>query len=178
MRFLPIAAHYLPAFFDRRRRIGKIGLERMVDTGDTAPDFTLPSTAGDITLSAILADEQVVLAFYVEDKTPGCAQMLSALQGEYDTIRELDAKVIAISADSVESHRAFSESLGGCPFPLASDADLKVAASYGALSNDGKSMARAVFVVDKGGRIAHAIPWFQPGNTGQFLEIFQALGLE
>lgn len=150
----------------------------MVDIGDTAPDFTLPGTTGDITLSRLSADGRVVLAFYMEDRTPGCAQMLSALQGEYETIRELNAEVVAISADSMESHRAFDEALGGCPFPLASDTDLKVAASYGALSDDGKGIARAVFVVDKGGSIVHAIPWFQPGNTGQFFEIFQALGLE
>ncbi len=150
----------------------------MVDTGDIAPDFMLPSTAGDITLSALVADRRVVLAFYMEDKTPGCTQMLSALQGEYDTIHELGAEVIAISADSLDSHDAFSESLGGCPFPLASDTDLATAAAYGALSDDGKSMVRAVFVVGKGGRIIHSIPWFQPGSTAQFFDIFQALGLE
>lgn len=149
----------------------------MVDIGDIAPDFTLPSTEGEITLSAIAADRQVVLAFYMEDKTPGCARMLSALQGEYATIRELDAKIVAISADSLESHGAFSDSLGGCPFPLASDADLRVATTYGALSDDGKGMTRAVFIVEKGGRVIHSIPWFQPGSTAQFFEIFQALGL-
>ncbi len=150
----------------------------MAKIGDIAPDFTLPSTAGDITLSTVASDKRIVLAFYTEDKTPGCAQMLSALQGEYETIQELDAQVIAISADSIESHRAFSESLGRCPFPLASDADLKVATAYGTLTDDGKGMVRAVFVLDKGRRIIHSIPWYQPGNTAQFFEIFQALGLE
>lgn len=150
----------------------------MVDMGEIAPDFTLPSTAGDITLSEVASDRQVVIAFYMEDRTPGCAQMLSALQGEYDTVRDLDAEVIAISADSLESHDGFSESLGGCPFPLASDTHMEVAASYGALSDDGKGMARAVFVVDTDLRIMRSIPWFQPGNTAQFFEIFQALGLE
>ena len=150
----------------------------MAKIGDIAPDFTLPSTAGDITLSTVASDKRIVLAFYPEDKTPGCAQMLSALQGEYDTIQELDAQVIAISADSIESHRAFSESLGRCSFPLASDADLKTATAYGTLTDDGRSMVRAVFVLDKGGRIIHSIPWYQPGNTAQFFEIFQALGLE
>ena len=150
----------------------------MVETGDTAPDFTLPSTAGDITLSEVIAGRRVVVAFYMEDRTPGCTQMLSALQGEYDTIRDLHAEVIAISADSLESHGEFSEALGGCSFPLASDADLKVAAHYGALSDDGKGMVRAAFVVDNDRRIIHSIPWFQPGSTAQFFEIFQALGLE
>ena len=150
----------------------------MAKIGDIAPDFTLPSTSGDITLSTVASDKRIVLAFYTEDKTPGCAQMLSALQGEYETIQELDAQVIAINADSIESHGAFSESLGRCPFPLASDADLKVATAYGTLTDDGRGMVRAVFVLDKGRRIIHSIPWYQPGNTAQFFEIFQALGLE
>ena len=150
----------------------------MVAIGDIAPDFTLPSTEGDITLSAVVAQKRLVLAFYMEDRTPGCTRMLSALQGEYATIRELDAEVIAVSADSLDSHYAFSESLGGCPFPLASDVDLRVASEYGALADGGKTMVRAVFVVDNDGRIVHSIPWFQPGNTAQFFEIFQALGLE
>ena len=150
----------------------------MVETGDIAPDFTLPSTAGDVTLSAVAAEKRVVLAFYMEDRTPGCTQMLSALLGEYDTIRELDAEVIAVSADSLDSHGAFSELLGGCPFPLASDADLQVAAAYGAVNDEGKGMVRAVYVVGRDGRVIHSIPWFQPGSTAQFFEIFQALGLE
>ena len=151
----------------------------MVEIGDTAPDFTLPSTAGSITLSEAAADRQVVLAFYMEDKTPGCTQMLSALQGEYDTVRDLDAEIIAISADTLESHNAFSESLGGCPFPLASDTDLKRSRSLrSALRRRQRCMVRAVFVVDCDRRVIHSIPWFQPGSTAQFFEIFQALGLE
>lgn len=150
----------------------------MAEIGELAPDFTLLSTAGDITLSKVAAEKKVVVAFYMEDKTPGCTQMLSALQGEYDTIRDLEAEVIAISADSLESHGSFIESLGGCRFPLASDPNLRVATAYGALTDDGKSMVRAVFVVDNNRRIIHAIPWFQPSNTAQFFEIFQALGLE
>jgi len=146
--------------------------------GNDAPDFTLPSTAGDIKLSTIAADRRIVLVFYMEDKTPGCAQMLNVLQSEYDTIRELGAEVIAISADSLDSHDAFSASLGGCPFPLASDVDLKVATAYGALNDEGTAMVRAVFVVNEQVRIVHSIPWFQPGSTAQFFEIFQALGLE
>ena len=147
--------------------------------GDTAPDFTLPSADGDISLGAIVADgRSVVVVFYIEDGTPGCSQMLGALQAEYETIRQLDADVVAISADTVASHRAFSARLGGCPFPLASDADMRVAAAYGALAGDGKSMVRAVFVVDTDGRIIHANTWFQPSNSAQFLAIFQALGLE
>ena len=104
--------------------------------------------------------------------------MLSSLFEEYDTISELGADVIGISADSVESHLSFCESFGGCKFPLASDPDRKVATSYGAVDDSGKTGVRSVYVLDSGGVILLRIPWYQPGNVGQFMEIFQALGLE
>ena len=43
----------------------------MVQVGEQAPDFTLPSTVGPITLSQVWQEKKVVLAFYIEDKTPG-----------------------------------------------------------------------------------------------------------
>ncbi len=51
--------------------------------------------------------------------------MISSLKEEYETIVELGAGLIGVSADSLESHAAFCGALGGCPFPLASDADLE-----------------------------------------------------
>ena len=43
----------------------------MVQVGEQAPDFTLPSTVGQLTLSEVWRDRKVVLAFYIEDNTPG-----------------------------------------------------------------------------------------------------------
>ncbi len=86
--------------------------------------------------------------------------------------------MIGISADGLESHTAFCESIGGCPFPLASDESLEVARLYDVVSDDGKRANRAAYVLDEDGRIIQKIPWYQPGNVGQFMEIFSALGVE
>ena len=43
----------------------------MPQVGEPVPDFILPSTAGTLTLSQVWRDRRVVLAFYVEDQTPG-----------------------------------------------------------------------------------------------------------
>ena len=104
--------------------------------------------------------------------------MISSLKEEYETIDALGAAVIGLSADSVESHASFCELLGGCPFPLASDAELVVARAYGAVAEDGRSPIRSVYVVDSALLVVHTIPWYQPGNVGQFMEIFRALGME
>ena len=42
----------------------------MIQVGQKAPDFTLPSTVGPLTLSEVWRDRKVVLAFYIEDITP------------------------------------------------------------------------------------------------------------
>ena len=104
--------------------------------------------------------------------------MISSLIEEYDTIVELGADVLCVSADSVESHRSFCEGMGGCKFPLAFDPDRRVARAYEAVDEVGNAGIRAVYVLDSDGTILHKIPWYQPGNVGQFMEIFQALGLE
>ena len=104
--------------------------------------------------------------------------MISSLKEEHPTLVELGSEVIGISSDTVESHASFCQSLGGCPFPLASDPSLEVAGMYEAVGDDGRRGIRSIYLLDGDGVIIHKIPWYQPGNVGQFMEIFQALGLE
>jgi peroxiredoxin Q/BCP len=146
--------------------------------GEPAPDFTLPSTQGDISLRDLTRDKKVVLAFYFEDATPICSGEVSALKEDYDLIRELGAEVVAVSADSLASHEAFAQRLGGFPFPLASDSGLAVTRLYDVLDETGKRSRRAIFVIDRGETILHTIGWYQPGNVAQYEEMLRALGFE
>src|SRR3989304_6693588 len=91
----------------------------MPEIGEQAPDFTLQSTEGAVNLRDLTERSKVVLAFYYEDATPLCSNEVSMLKDDYDFARELGAEVIGISADSVESHRAFIERLGGGAVPPA-----------------------------------------------------------
>jgi thioredoxin-dependent peroxiredoxin len=150
----------------------------MPDKGDQAPDFTLPSTEGNISLSEIASGKKVLLAFYMEDNTPACSSEVSVLKEDYELVEQLGAEVLAVSADDLDSHRGFAEKLGGVPFPLLSDQDLEAAKKYDVVGDDGKRSRRAVFVIDRGGKVLHAVPFFQPGNPTQYEEIFRALGFE
>jgi len=150
----------------------------MPESGDQAPDFTLPSTAGNVRLSEATDRGKVVLAFYYEDATPTCSNEISMLRDDYELVRELGAEVIAVSADSLDSHEAFAERLGGVPFPLGSDETLEAANAFDVVDDAGKRSRRAVFVIDRGGRVLHSERWFQPGNPSQYEAIFHALGLD
>jgi peroxiredoxin len=146
--------------------------------GSLAPDFQLPSTRGSLRLSDLTAERKVVLAFYQEDGTPLCSSQVSVLKEDYELVTQLEAEIVAVSADGLSSHMDFENRLGGVPFPLVSDEALEAASAYGVVDDSGKRSRRAVFVIDKGGKVLHAVPWFQPGNPGQYEAIFAALGFE
>ncbi len=148
------------------------------EAGDAAPDFELPSTQGTLRLKDLTAAKKVLLAFYTEDYTPLCSSEVSVFKEDYELVQQLRTEVVAVSADSLDSHVDFADELGGVPFPLVSDEELEAAKAYGVVDEAGKRSRRAVFVIDKGGTILHVVPWFQPGNPTQYEDIFVALGFE
>lgn len=153
-------------------------MTRPIEAGDPALPFTVPTTRGAVSLDDLLAKGKAVLVFYTEDETPTCSTQVGSFRDEHETLVELGAQVLGISADGLDRHAAFEERLGGLPFPLAADADLAVATSYGVLDDTGKRSRRAVFVVEEDGRVALANGFYNPSNPTQFAEVFQALGLD
>ena len=151
----------------------------MPEAGERAPDFSLPSTNGEVRLSERLERGPVLLAFYFEDATPSCSTEIEALKDAHDAIRELGGAVIAVSADSIESHRAFAGRLGGVPFALASDAQLDVARAYDAVAEDDpRRSRRALFVIDQDGAVRYAANPYSPNSLAQLEGALRALGLE
>lgn len=106
--------------------------------------------------------------------------MISSLEEEYETIVELGADLIGVSADSLESHAAFCGALGRCPFPLLPVT--RTSLSHGPTGRSQRTVVAAsgllISIVDADLTVIHKIPWYRPGNVGQLMEIFQALGVE
>ena len=89
--------------------------------GDTAPDFTLPSThGGDVTLSEFRGKQNVVLAFYPAAFTGGCTKEMQAYQLNLGKFEGAETQVFGLSTDNVPSQRKFAEDLG-VKFPMLSD---------------------------------------------------------
>jgi peroxiredoxin len=152
----------------------------VAQVGDRAPSFRLPSTDGEISLEDPLAGgHRLVLAFYHEDATRACETQIAMLKDAHEMITEFGARVVAVSTDSMESHRAFAERLGGVPFPLASDVDLAAARAYAVVDEgDPLRSRRAIFVIDRDGTVLLAIPHHQPSNLSQIEAVLAALGVE
>ena len=125
-----------------------------IGVGDKAPEFTLPGTGGRSYSLSEYAGKPVVLVFYPGDDTAVCTKQLNTYNSELDEFAALDAVILAISAQDVTSHEAFS-SKHGFKFPLLADVDKHVAGLYGTLGPLGFPR-RSVFVVDGDGRVVYA----------------------
>jgi peroxiredoxin len=136
----------------------------MLAVGTIAPDFALENQSRQlIRLSDFRGRKHVVVAFHPLAFTPVCSLQMRTYQQALPDLEALDAVVFGISFDPGPSKAAWAASLGGITFDLLSDFHPHgaVARAYGAFREDGLP-ARAIFVVDKSGRIAwtklHDIP--------------------
>lgn len=122
--------------------------------GDPAPPFTLAGTGGREYSLAEFRGQPVVLVFYPGDDTPVCTKQLNSYNDDLAEFGEMNAQVLAISAQDVSSHDAFAEK-HGFAFPLLADTDKSVAAAYGTLGPIGFPR-RSVFIIDADGVVRYA----------------------
>jgi peroxiredoxin Q/BCP len=126
-----------------------------VDVGSKAPDFALPSQMGKmVSLSDFLDRKPLVLFFYPKDDTPGCTKEACAFRDDHEEFGKLDAEVIGISSDSVESHNSFA-ARHDLPFTLLSDEEGKVRKLYGVPNTLGLFPGRVTYVIDAEGTVRH-----------------------
>jgi peroxiredoxin Q/BCP len=119
--------------------------------GDTAPDFTAPWTGeGDFKLSDFRG-QWVVLAFYPGDETAVCTKQFCEYRDNKQRIEGLDAEMVGISPQGVDSHEGFISN-HDLSLPLVADEKLEVADAYGIKM--GPSLRRSIFIVDPEGKVA------------------------
>ena len=129
-------------------------MDDRIRVGAKAPDFTLPSQAGEMVRLGDFLSKPVVLFFYPKDNTLGCTKEVCAFRDDFQEFGILDAEVIGISSDSVESHRAFAQK-HGLPFALLSDGGGKVRKLYGVPNTLGLFPGRVTYVIDEQGVVRH-----------------------
>src|SRR5258708_1925355 len=129
--------------------------KRPVEVGDPAPDFTLPSQAGEqVSLHEVWQRGPVVLYFYPKDETPGCTTEACTFRDSYEVFKEAGAEVVGVSSDSVASHETFATK-HGLPFVLLADEGGKVRRRYGVKATLGILPGRVTYVIDQAGTVRH-----------------------
>lgn len=131
-----------------------------IAVGSPAPDFSLPPAPGRerVTLSA-LRGEPVVILFFPLAFSGVCTAELCRMAEDWSRWEGVGARVLGISVDSPFVNRKFAEETG-VPFPLLSDFNKDASKAYGVLYPDFFGLRgvskRAVFVVDRDGRVAYS----------------------
>lgn len=155
----------------------------MVTEGDSAPDFTAPTRTPDgniteTTLSSVLGDGPVVLAFFPGAFTSVCTGEMRTFRDRLDRLANAGASLYGISIDTPFSLGEFAEQ-NELTFPLVSDSNKEIIDAYDvAMDFDDLGITgvakRSVFVVDSEGTITYAWVSDDPGVEPDYEEVERA----
>src|SRR5436309_11603134 len=115
---------------DRDTSLKGVSMARKPQVGEQAPDFELQGTDGVFKLSEHRG-ERVVLLFYPGDNTMVCTKQFCSYRDRAGDFAGLDATVVGISSQDLDSHKAFTQK-HGLTVPLLADVDKAVAKKYSA----------------------------------------------
>ncbi len=134
-----------------------------LSVGTLAPDFTLKTMTSegltDVHLGSFRGSKNVVLLFVPAAFTGVCTTELCDMTGSINSYTDLDAEVIAISADTPFAQAAWAKQ-EGIGLTLVSDYQKDTIKAYDIVLDDlaglGMGSKRAAFVIDKEGVIRYS----------------------
>lgn len=139
----------------------------MLDVGQPAPDFNLPSQSGASVSLSSFRGKKVALYFYPKDDTPGCTKEACAFRDYFADFKKKGAVILGVSPDSVKKHDEFIEKFK-LPFTLLADEDKKIVNDYGVwgektfMGRKYMGTFRVTFLIGLDGRIKKIWPNVKP----------------
>lgn len=122
------------------------------------------------------AGTPTLLYFYPKDGSPGCTKEACAIRDAWDEYRLVQLRVIGVSTDSEERHRAFADQ-HGLPFSLISDPAHAWSEAFGVGTFQGMD-ERVSFLIDSSDRIVKVYEDVDPAvHASEVLQDAKALGL-
>ncbi|HEV2498731.1 MAG TPA: thioredoxin-dependent thiol peroxidase [Terriglobia bacterium] len=135
----------------------------MLNPGDKAPSFSLPSDSGEETSLKSLLDKTLVLYFYPKADTPGCTSEANQFRDAKKEIEKAGGRVAGMSGDSIEDLQKFRDKYL-LNFPLLSDTSHQTLEAYGVWQEKNmygrKSMGvvRTTYIIGPDGKVKKVFP--------------------
>lgn len=129
-----------------------------MEIGSLAPDFSLAGSDGKTHKLSDYRGKKVILYFYPKDNTPGCTTEACDFRDNITTINDLNAVVLGISKDNLNSHNKFIEKFN-LPFVLLSDEEKVVCELYDVIKEKNMygrktlGIERSTFIIDDNGNL-------------------------
>merc|ERR1711881_702882 len=138
----------------------------LLQTPGPAPDFAthafVKGNIGHIGLKDYQGEKYVILVFYPMDFV--YAEPITPFSNRMEEFKKLNCEVLAISTDSVYSHKAFfkaSKADGGldgrCNIPLLADRSGKISKKYGVFDAEEGIARKALVIIDDRGTARHMV---------------------
>jgi len=132
----------------------------MIEIEKPAPNFCLKEENEKEICLKNLKNKWIVLYFYPKDNTPGCTKEGMEFSEKKEEFEKLNAVILGISPDSVESHKKFKEKKG-LTITLLSDPEKEVIKAYDAwklkkrFGKEYYGVVRTTYLIDPEGKVAH-----------------------
>jgi len=152
--------------------------------GDTAPNFTVATTQGEIALHDWIGDSWCFFFSHPADFTPVCTTEMGRTAQLSDQFKARNTKPLGLSTDGVEEHLEWMKDVDDTQnthvdFPIVADADKKIAQLYDMIHpNESDTAAvRSVFIIDpeKKIRLTMTYPMSVGRNFDEILRTIDAL---
>ncbi|MBY6154841.1 peroxiredoxin [Vannielia litorea] len=156
---------------------------------DTAPDLTVTTDQGEISLHDWIGDSWAIIFSHPKDFTPVCTTEFGAVAQLADEWAKRNTKVLGVSVDGVEDHKKWKgdiQSFGGAEptFPIVADDGLELAKAFDMLPADaylpdGRTPAdsatvRSVYIIAPNKKVQLVMTY--PMTVGRnFAEVLRAL---
>ncbi len=154
--------------------------KNQIRIGMNAPEFKSPSTQGEINFPADYYNKWKVLFSHPADFTPVCTSEIIALADKQEEFKYLNAALIVLSTDGLNSHIEWVKSIEGISradkpaikinFPLVSDVDLTVVRKYNMMHQDtnNRESVRSVVIIDPDNKVRTFFVY--PDNIGRNID--------
>ena len=152
--------------------------------GDTAPNFQIATTTGDIDLHKWAGDSWVFFFSHPADFTPVCTTEMGRTAQLAPEFAKRNTKPLGLSTDTIEEHMKWIKDVDETQnttleFPIVADAEKKIAELYGMIHPGESSTAavRSVFIIDpnKKIRLTMTYPMSVGRNFDEILRVIDAL---
>jgi alkyl hydroperoxide reductase subunit AhpC len=149
--------------------------------GDTAPDFTVQSTIGELNFYEYLGDSWGVLFSHPGDYTPVCTTELGRTAALKDEFAKRNTKVLAVSVDALDKHHGWINDINETQnvevdFPILADPERKISELYDMIHPNASVNAtvRSLFIIGPDKKVKLIITY--PASTGRnFVEVLRVI---
>ncbi len=149
--------------------------------GDTAPNFTAKTTAGDLDFYEYLGNSWGILFSHPADYTPVCTTELGKTALLNNEFAKRNVKVMAVSVDPLEKHLGWVKDINETQkcevnFPIIADEDRTVSNLYGMIHPNASETftVRSLFVIGPDKKVKLMITY--PASTGRnFNEVLRVI---